>query len=142
METEKLYSPLNFFIRDKSDAAHGQYDDIDYWRDPMTHEDAFAHMSDIELAVRRDRDRMDRQAGLAEYVPDSLDGVVTSLIPSIELHGDKLWCVADVKLSQPATPGEMGELISWWEGQLSDGWGEGFSQREIDVDTGTLYVET
>lgn len=141
METEKLYSPLNFFIRDKYDAAHGQYDDIDYWRDPMTHENAFVHMDDIELALRRDRDCMDSNMGLAEYVPESLDGVVISLFPDIEFHGGKLWCVADMRLARPITPGEMDELTQWWEGQLSDGWGEGFEQREIDVDTGTLYIE-
>ena len=31
--TEKLFSPLNFFIRDKAGTAEGWYNETDYWRD-------------------------------------------------------------------------------------------------------------
>lgn len=141
METEKLYSPLNFYLRDRADAEAGLYDENDYWRDSLNHEDAFRYMDSIELALRRDRDSFDSEMGLAEYVPDSLEDIVTSLFPRIELHGSKLWCVADVALARPITPGEMGELSQWWTGQLSDGWGESFEQREIKVKDGDLYIE-
>ena len=141
METEKLYSPLYFYLHDKEAAEEGRYDERDYWRDPIDHEEAHMYMDAIELAIRRDRDTMDKELGMAEYVPDSLRGVVVSLFPNIELHGDKLWCVADVALSRPITPGEIAELTEWWSGQLSDGWGEGFEQREIAVDRGELYIE-
>lgn len=141
METEKLYSPLHFHLHDKEAAEQGRYDESYYWSDPIDHEEAYMYMDAIELAVRRDRDTMDKELGLAEYVPDSLRDVVVSLFPNIELHGDKLWCVADVALSRPITPGEIAELADWWEGQLSDGWGEGFEQREIKVDRGELYIE-
>ena len=141
METEKLYSPLNFYLRDKEAAAEGQYDNIDYWRDPITHEEAFAYKDAIDLAILRDIGSIDAERGLAEYVPDSLADIVVSLRPAIELHGDRLWCVADVTLSRPITPGEMGELTQWWSGQLSDGWGEGLEQREIVVESGDLNIE-
>ena len=141
METERLYSPLHFHLHDKEAAEAGRYDESYYWSDPIDHEEAYMYMDAIELAVRRDRDTMDKELGLAEYVPDSLRDVVVSLFPNIELHGDKLWCVADVALSRPITPGEIAELADWWEGQLSDGWGEGFEQREIAVDHGDLYVK-
>ena len=140
METEKLYSPLNFYLRDDEFAAEGRYDNID-WRDPITHEETFAYKDAIDLAMRRDMDGINRERGLAEYVPESLEDVVLSLHPTIELHGDSLWCVANITLARPITPGEMGELTQWWEGQLSDGWGEGFEQHEIKVRAGELYVE-
>ena len=132
---------MEFFLRDKEDAENGQYDDIDYWRDELSHEEAFAYMDDIQDALTRDRRNYDTERGLAEYITDSLDDVIVSLNPYIELHGDKLWCVAEIKASRHITPGEMGELHQWWSGQLSDGWGEGFEQHAIKVDRGELYVE-
>ncbi|MDL2237856.1 hypothetical protein LJC56_08535 [Christensenellaceae bacterium OttesenSCG-928-K19] len=140
METEKLYSPINCYLRDDNIAAEERYDNID-WRDPLSHEDAFGYMDSIELALRRNRDSFDSEMGLAEYVPDSLEDIVTSLFPRIEHHGNKLWCVADITLTRPITPGETGELSQWWTGQLSDGWGEGLEQREIKVKDGDLYIE-
>ncbi|MDL2254319.1 hypothetical protein LJC49_09695 [Ruminococcaceae bacterium OttesenSCG-928-I18] len=140
METEKLYSPVNFYLRDDNAAAEGRYDNID-WRDPITQEEAFGYKDAIDLAILRDIDGIDPHRGLAEYVPESLGDLVVSLRPAIELHGDSLWCVADMTLSRPITPGELGELTQWWTGQLSDGWGEGLEQREIKVPGGELYIE-
>ena len=139
--SEKLYSPLEFFLRDKEDAENGHYDEIDYWRDELSHEEAFGYMSQIEDALDKDRQFYSTPRGLAEYIPNSIDDIIVSLHPSIELHGDKLWCVADIKASREISPGEMGELTQWWSGQLSDGWGESFEQHEIKVDRGDLYVE-
>lgn len=141
METEKLYSPLNFYLRDSDAAAEGQYDDADYWRDTLSHEEAFAYKGDIDRAVQREMEGIDKERGLAEYVPASLNDIILSLHPGVELHGDNLWCVANITLARPITPGEMGELTQWWTGQLSDGWGEGLEQRWINVNRGELYVE-
>jgi len=125
METEKLYSPLKLYIGDS----------------PIAHEDAFEYMEEIERAMLSGREDMDSTRGLAEHIPDSLDDVVISLFPNIERHGDRLWCVADVTLSRPITPGEMGELTQWWEGQLTDVWGDDLEQRGIEVNRGNLYLQ-
>jgi hypothetical protein len=65
---------------------------------------------------------------------------VLSLVPYIELHGDKLWIVAHLRLKEPLSPPELLELKDWWTGQLSDGVGESWEQREIKVGRGDLYL--
>lgn len=140
-ETEKLYSPLEFFLRDKEDAQAGVYDDIDYWRDELSHGEALEFKDSIDLAIYRDLERMGTDRGMMAYCrSDVLSEKVYSLVPSVEAHGGKLWCAAELRLNEPLTPEEMTELKDWWRGQLSDGWGEGFEQREIKVGRGDLYV--
>ena len=142
METEKLYSPLSFYLRDKEDAENGVYDGINYWRDELSHEEAFGYIDQIEAFLARDRRTYDTERGLAEYLrSDSLNEKVRSLIPQIELHGDKLWIVAHLRLKEPLSSPELLELKDWWEGQLSDGVGESWEQRKIKVDRGELYLE-
>ena len=142
METEKLYSPLNFYLRDKEDAESGVYDEINYWRDELSHEEAFAYIDQIEAFLARDRKDYDTGRGIAEYMrADSLGIKVLSLVPYIELHGDRLWVVAYLRLKEPLSSPELLELKDWWEGQLSDGVGESWEQREIKVDRGELYLE-
>jgi hypothetical protein len=94
----------------------------------------------VELALLRDRERMDAVHGLAEYAPDELREKLWSLFPDIEYHGNYLWCAAAMELTAPLTTDETARLKDWWSGQLSDGWGEGFEQREINVGREELYI--
>ncbi|MCL2078751.1 MAG: hypothetical protein FWH17_02785 [Oscillospiraceae bacterium] len=144
MTTEKLYSPLEFYIHNpRKEEASGEYGTYDLYdeRYQISPVDAGEYMDDIELAVLRDRDRMDQTRGMAEYLSGTLDGKVESLFPSIENYGNMMACVAEIKLTQPLTPEEAETLKDWWSGQLSDGWGEGFEQREIKISGGEeLYI--
>ena len=119
---EKLYSPLHFYLRDNELAAEGHYDDIHYWRDELSHEEAYEYLADIKAALADDRQRYDNGRGLMEYHPDGpAKEKVRSLVPHEELHGDQLYMVAHLQIDAPLEPLELANLKSWWGGQLSDG---------------------
>jgi hypothetical protein len=141
MNTEKLYSPLKFCLRDSVTAGEGGYGEMNCWRDELSHSEAFNCMDAIELAVLRDRKTLDPMRGMAEYLDYPPDGKIISMFPNIEFHAGRLWCVAEVVLSEPLTPDETDDLKNRWSGQLSDGWGEGFSQHPAKVSNGELFFK-
>ena len=65
---------------------------------------------------------------------------VLSAIPSVELRDGKLMGCTTVRLKEPLDKAEMSALQEYLLGQFSDGWGEGFEQREIQTADGVLYV--
>lgn len=143
MVTEKLYSPLEFYLHNpREEEANGEYGAYDLYdeRYKIPSIDAAEHMDAIELAILRDRDRMDKTHGMAEYLSKPLGDKVEAIFPSIKLFNDTLMCVTEVKLTEPLTLAELTTLKDWWSGQLSDGWGEGFEQREIRVGREELYI--
>ena len=134
---EKLYSPLEFYLHNpREEEANGEYGEYDLHdeRYKISHLEVVDQYADaIELAVRRDRDTLDRVRGMAEYLPDELQGKVHSIFPNTEQRGFDMYCAATIELTTPLTADETAALKDWWRGQLSDGWGEGFEQREIKV---------
>lgn len=140
--TWKLYSPLcaEFFLKD-------EYGDIDF------HEENAIPFSGTDLILYEDsiHEEIDRYGGpddLAEYIHDDcgaeygvqINQIVLSVVPSVEsVNGELVGC-ATVKLREPLTREETAALCSYLEGQYSDGWGEGFEQREIMAEDGALYV--
>ena len=71
---------------------------------------------------------------------DSVRRKVVRAVPTVdEVNGElvgSLWVDTDA----PLTAEEQAVFCAYITGQYSDGWGEGFEQREIDVGDGKLYV--
>lgn len=81
------------------------------------------------------------RGGLAVYLHNRLlNRKVFSMEPAVESWDGKLWGVLKVKSHGPLSPQELSGLMEEWQGQESDGWGEGFEQREIKTEEGELCV--
>ena len=87
---------------------------------------------------------LDGDKNLMEYFDaersPSVKEKVVSAVPSVEIRGRELWGCTTVKLKSPLTDAELKDFQDYLIGQFADGMGEGFEQREIEVDGGILYV--
>lgn len=81
------------------------------------------------------------ERGLAVYLGSRLlKRKVFSMNPAVEMWNGELWGVLEVKSHGALSPQEMSGLMEEWLGQESDGWGEGFEQREIKTEEGNICV--
>ncbi len=73
--------------------------------------------------------------GLAKYLDEGpLKEKVISMHPAVEVWDYCLWGVLEVECREELSPMETERLKSEWYGQMADGWGEGFVQRDIDCE--------
>ena len=135
----KFYSPLTAdFFPNEPDYEDEFYDEYEGYQQDG-HE-----LLEYETAIRDavENDTRDFGGDLMQYYheDDSVRGKVVTAIPSVELHGNKLCGCLTVELKEPLLDDEQTVLCNYISGQYSDGWGEGFEQRDIRVDDGTLAV--
>ena len=71
---------------------------------------------------------------------DSVKQKVKTYVFSAEVRDGKLWGVAECKVIGELTAGELDTLKDYISGQASDGFGEGFEQREIITPDGEIYA--
>ena len=135
----KFYSPLtaDFFPNDTEDLGD---DYSEYEGGPLDGHDLLQYADAVDEAVKKDI--ADFNGDLMQYYheDDSVRRKVVSAVPSVEIRGQKLCGCLTVELREPLNEGEQAALCDYVSGQYSDGWGEGFEQREIEVEDGKLYV--
>lgn len=135
----KFYSPLTAeFFPDEPDWEDESYNEYEGY--PMDGHDLLQYADAVDEAVKKDI--ADFNGDLMQYYheDDSVRQKVVSAVPSVEIHGNKLCGCLNVELRESLNEGEQAVLCDYISGQYSDGWGEGFEQREIDVGDGKLYV--
>ena len=136
----KFYSPLtaDFFPNDTEDLGddYSEYEGI-----PYTGKELTGYRDVIRDAIYEDV--KDFYGDLMRYYreDDSVRRKVVRAVPTVdEVNGElvgSLWVDTDA----PLTAEEQAVFCAYITGQYSDGWGEGFEQREIALDGGReLYV--
>ena len=97
---------------------------------------------EIMEAIEKNRLPEELGRGLMKYYgeSDSVNAKVKRYDFSVEVVGDELMGVATLELNAPLDDKEMSRIKSEIEGQCSDGWGEGFEQREIKCGDRDVYV--
>ena len=135
----KFYSPLTaeFFPNepDWEDESYNEYEGC-----PLDGHDLLQYADAVDEAVKKDI--ADFNGDLMQYYheDDSVRSKVVSAVPSVKICGNKLCGCLTVELKETLLDDEQTVLCNYISGQYSDGWGEGFEQREIDVGDGKLYV--
>ena len=135
----KCYSPLTAdFFPNEPDYEDEFYDE--YEGNPQDGHELLEYETAIRDAV--ENDTRDFGGDLMQYYheDDSVRRKVVSAVPSVEICGNKLCGCMNVELREPLNEGEQAALCDYISGQYSDGWGEGFEQRDIRVEEGTLAV--
>ena len=135
----KFYSPLTAdFFPNEPDYEDEFYDEYEGY--PQDGHELLEYETAIHEAV--ENDTRDFGGDLMQYYreDDSVRGKVVTAIPSVELHGNELCGCLTVELKEPLLDDEQTVLCNYISGQYSDGWGEGFEQRDIRVDDGMLAV--
>ena len=135
----KFYSPLTAeFFPDEPDWEDESYNEYEGY--PMDGHDLLQYADAVDEAVKKDI--ADFNGDLMQYYheDDSVRSKVVSAVPSVEIHGNKLCGCLNVELKEALLDDEQTVLCNYISGQYSDGWGEGFEQRDIRVDDGTLAV--
>ena len=135
----KFYSPLtaDFFPNDTEDLDddYSEYEGI-----PYTGKELTGYRDVIRDAIYEDV--KDFYGDLMRYYreDDSVRRKVVRAVPTVdEVNGElvgSLWVDTDA----PLTAEEQAVFCAYISGQYSDGWGEGFEQRDIRVDDGMLAV--
>ncbi len=115
-----------------------RYDDDGYYGE-VCNDTLLEHVDDIEDFLAREQSP---ELNMAEYVGDH-SGIGERLLVaewSVEEIGNTLYGRIDCYLTEAITPEETERLRDAIRGQNSDGFGEGFEQRDIPTSEGDLNV--
>ena len=130
----KLYCPLHFMIESED------YDDGPYETDPDNYT---IYVNEINKKIDEDLyiDEEAEKRGLAAYFNDChLDKKISSIVPRVEERNGSMYGVAVVKSYGELSKAELSDLTAYILGQFSDGWGEGFEQCPVKLESDKAYI--
>ena len=136
----KLYMPLTVTTYE----IENEYGYKETLNEPMElgNYEIIDYIDEILEAIERDSLPEELHRGLMHYYDehDSVNAKVAKYEFSVEMVDDELMGVAILTLNDDLTMKELDKIKENVTGQVSDGWGEGFEQREINTDIGDIYV--
>ena len=135
--TLKLYMPLCAEVF-RTDSWDGPSDEPE----EMTDREILRQEDAIVAAMVRNQCPEEAERGIMRWYNrgDSVDEKVQSVVFTAEEREGKLWGVAQCRIVGTLSDSELETLKEYISGQASDGWGEGFEQREIPTRDGDMYV--
>ncbi len=137
MEEIRLFSPLKGTLYPYDEDWGGVLDQPE----EISAADLCRYEDKILERIGQERLEEEGERGLAVYLGNRLlKRKVFSMNPVVEMWNGELWGVLEVKSHGPLSPQELSGLMDAWQGQESDGWGEGFEQREIKTEEGDVCV--
>ena len=138
LQTLKLYMPLTADLYEPN-----EYGDMDDESVTLDGGDLRQYEGQIMAALERQRMPEEEERGIMHWYHknDTVDDKVRSVVFELDVRDGQLWGVAECKVQGELTHQELDALKEYVTGQASDGWGESFEQRKIDIGGGAeLYV--
>lgn len=137
MEEIRLFSPLSGTLYPYDEDWGGVSDQPE----EISARELCQYEDEILERIGQEHLEEEGERGLAIYLDNRLlKRKVFSMNPTVEAWNGELWGVLEVKSHGPLSPQELSGLMDAWRGQESDGWGEGFEQREIKTEEGDVCV--